>query len=81
MNNVKKYRKELGLTLEGLADRAGTTKSYIWEIEQNHRVSPSLKKCYAISKVLCRSVYDVFPDEQEYNEEVVTIKVINKKPA
>ena len=76
MNNIKKYRKEIGLTLEELANRAGTTKSYIWEIESDSRVSPSINKAYAISRALDKSVYDVFPDEQEYEEEVIEVKVV-----
>jgi transcriptional regulator with XRE-family HTH domain len=79
MNNVKKYRKGLGLTLEELANRAGTTKSYVWEIESDNRCSPSIRKAYAISRALNKSVYDVFPDDQEYTEEVVQIKVVKLK--
>lgn len=79
MNNVKKYRKELGLTLEELAIRAGTAKSYVWEVEQKHSLSISIGKAYSISKVLCRTVYEVFPDSQEYKEETVTLQVISKQ--
>ena len=79
MNNVKKYRKEIGLTLDELACRSGTTKSYIWEIESDNRVSPSLRKAYAISRTLDKSVYEVFPDDQDYEEEVIQVKVVKLK--
>lgn len=77
-NKIKDYRKDLGLTLEQLADMAGTTKSYIWELENNSGPSIGLLKAYAISKALCQSVYEVFPDNQKYEEEIVTIKKVRK---
>ena len=70
-NKLKVYREESGLTLEELADMAGTTKSYVWELE-NQRNIPGLKRAYSISKALGKSVYDVFPDKQEYKTETVT---------
>ena len=71
-NKLKVYRKESKLTLEELAGMGGTTKSYIWEIE-NQRATPGLKRAYSISKALGKSVYDVFPDDQEYKTETITI--------
>ena len=32
---INYIRNELGLTLEALADRAGLSKSFIWEVEQD----------------------------------------------
>jgi len=79
MNNIKKFRTELGLTLEELALRSGTIKSWIWELENGRCASsPGLKKAYAISKALNKSVYDVFPDDQTYSEETIVIKKIVK---
>ena len=70
-NNLKHFRGVSGLTLEGLAVMAGTTKSYIWELE-NERAVPGLKRAYSISKALHRGIEDVFPDKQEYKTETVT---------
>ena len=32
---INYIRKEMGLTLEALADRSGLSKSFIWEVEQD----------------------------------------------
>ena len=32
---IKHIRTQMGLTLEGLADRSGLSKSFLWEIEQD----------------------------------------------
>ena len=32
---INYIRNEMGLTLEGLADRSGMSKSFIWEVEQD----------------------------------------------
>ena len=75
-NNVKKYRLARKFTLQKLADLAGTGKSYIWELEQG-KYSPSIRSAYAISKALGKTVFAVFPDDQEY--ETTEIKVTNLK--
>ncbi len=74
-NNLKSHREAAGLTLEQVANMAGTTKSYIWELEQNKNV-PGLKRAYLISAALNKSVYEVFPDRQEYETE--TVKRVRK---
>lgn len=51
--NIKTRRKELGLTLQGLADKTKSSKSYIWELEQDKaRIRPSAVKILEISKAL-----------------------------
>lgn len=39
---IKSRRKLLGLTLEGLAEKIGSSKSYVWELESGRRTEPSL---------------------------------------
>lgn len=73
LNNIRKHRKELKYTLETLANMAGTTKSYIWDLEAG-KSTPNIRLAYAISKALQANVVDVFPDDQEYDE--VTIKSV-----
>lgn len=51
--NIKIRRKELGLTLQGLADKTKSSKSYIWELEQDKaRIRPSAAKVLEIAKAL-----------------------------
>ncbi len=50
--NIKKYRKLNGLTLEGLANRVSCSKNYIWEIETGKKQNPSIKIVCEIADVL-----------------------------
>lgn len=49
---VRKLRLKCNLTLEGLAKRAGASKSYIWEIENKDVVRPSAGKLHQIAAAL-----------------------------
>lgn len=49
---LKALRKEKGLTLEKLADLAGLSKSYIWELENRESQRPSAEKLNALGKQL-----------------------------
>ena len=42
----------LGLSLQEVADRAGLTKSHIWEIEAGNARNPSLNAMVGIAKAL-----------------------------
>ncbi|WP_078557033.1 helix-turn-helix domain-containing protein [Bacillus alkalicellulosilyticus] len=50
-NNVKKYRKLLGLTQEQLAIQTGLHRTYISEVERGLR-NVSLENIYILSKAL-----------------------------
>ena len=77
-NNLKEFRKERNLTMQELADAAGTCKSYICELQGKDK-SPSLKLAYAISKVFDVNVYDIWPNEIEVVEETVVIRRVKQK--
>ncbi len=79
-NNVRKFRKEAGLTMEGLADLCDTGKSYIYDLEVG-KYSPSITRAYAVSKALNKDVTEVFPDSQEYEEVVSAPKFAIKARA
>ncbi|MCO1333097.1 helix-turn-helix domain-containing protein [Microbulbifer sp. OS29] len=49
---IKGLRKEKALTLEQLAEKIGSGKSYIWEIENKGVKRPSAEKLAAIAKAL-----------------------------
>lgn len=49
---VKALRAARGLTLQELADRAGTSKSYIWAIERGETVNPTIDMAVALAHAL-----------------------------
>lgn len=59
-NNLRKIRKNQGMSQERLALRSGISKQTIILIEKGDRL-PSLKTAYAISSALRVSIYDIFP--------------------
>jgi len=49
---LRDLRKQRGLTLEKLADAAGLSKSYLWELENRESQRPSAEKLTALADVL-----------------------------
>lgn len=49
---LHKLRKERKLTLEKLADDAGLSKSYLWELENRESQRPSAEKLTALADAL-----------------------------
>jgi transcriptional regulator with XRE-family HTH domain len=63
---IKALRQERGLTFDALAKLAGTSKSYIWELENNNPPRPSADKLSAIAKALgVTAGYLMEPDSQK----------------
>jgi len=56
-DKIHALRKKKGYTLEKLAELAGSSKSYIWELENRNPPRPSAEKITAIAKQL-----DVTPE-------------------
>lgn len=48
---IRKLREERGLTLDALAALAGTSRGYLWEVEQS-RKTPSLEVLQALASAL-----------------------------
>jgi len=78
-SNLKKFRKENGLSLQALGDMCGMSKSHIHDLEKEEGSTPKLSNAYAISKVLGKNVYDVWPDQTEIVEETVILRRISTK--
>lgn len=57
-SNLKKYRRQRGLTLHVLADAVKTSKSYIWEMEDDRSV-PGVIKAYELAKALGVRIEDL----------------------
>lgn len=51
-DKIKRLRKAADLTLEELGIRSGSSKSYIWELENRTPPRPSAEKLTAIAGVL-----------------------------
>jgi transcriptional regulator with XRE-family HTH domain len=49
---LRDLRKERGLTLEKLAEQAGLSKSYLWELENRESQRPSAEKLTALGDAL-----------------------------
>lgn len=67
-NKLKLARVEKDLTQEELADLVGVTRQTIGLIESG-KYNPSLKLCFAISKVLEKGLDEMFWIGGEDNEE------------
>ncbi len=61
---IKELRKQKGLTLEGLAEKIGSGKSYIWDIENKGMKRPSAEKLAAIAKELDVTIDFLVDDTQ-----------------
>ncbi|MEK3807986.1 MULTISPECIES: helix-turn-helix domain-containing protein [unclassified Metabacillus] len=61
---IRKYRKERGLSLSELADRAGVAKSYLSSIERNLQSNPSVQFLEKVSTVLGVSMNTLILEEQ-----------------
>jgi len=72
-------RGEGDMTLQQLADAVGSSKSYIWELERGTS-NPTLPLAYAIAKVLCATVYEVWPDTTEIVEEFIRVRRVVSRP-
>ena len=49
---IRKLRKDKGYTLDRLAEVAGSSKSYIWELENKNPPRPSAEKVARIAEAL-----------------------------
>lgn len=47
---VKEERERLGLSLEALGERIGSTKSYMWELENKDSSRPSADKVFKLAE-------------------------------
>jgi transcriptional regulator with XRE-family HTH domain len=62
---IKELRLRLGLTLDQLAQATGSSKSYVWELENKSPPRPSAEKLSAIAAALDVTVdYLMGNDEQ-----------------
>lgn len=65
---IQKLRKEKGLTLDKLADRTNSSKSYIWELENKKPPRPSAEKLSKIAAELNVTIEYLLDQEQKITE-------------
>ena len=58
-NNIKKIRKQKGMTQGDLSEMVGVTRQYISDVENLKKI-PSVKIAFDISKVLGSNIYELF---------------------
>ncbi|MEQ9145539.1 MAG: helix-turn-helix transcriptional regulator [Parvibaculaceae bacterium] len=66
---IRRLRKEKKLTLDQLAERTGSSKSYIWELENKNPPRPSAEKLAKIAEQLDVTLEYLLDDKQEIAEE------------
>ena len=64
-DKIRAERKRLKLTLDELAQKAESSKSYIWELENRPIVRPSADKISKIADVLGVTVQYLMDDEKQ----------------
>ena len=72
---INHIRNERGFTLEGLADRAGLSKSFLWEVEQD-RSGISCNRLLEVANVLGASVDYLLKGEpvpEEYEPQSIEV--------
>lgn len=64
-DKIRAERKRLKLTLDDLAQKTESSKSYIWELENRPVVRPSAEKISRIADVLGVTVQFLMDDEKQ----------------
>lgn len=64
-DKIRAERKRLKLTLDELAQKAESSKSYIWELENRPVVRPSAEKISKIADVLGVTVQYLLDDDKQ----------------
>lgn len=76
---IRAERKRLKLTLEDIAEKTGSSKSYIWELENNASANPSIEKIVKIAEVVGVTVDFLLRDDAVNMESADYEKVLFKR--
>ena len=52
---IASARADFGLSLQDLADRAGITKSHLWDLEQGRSVNPTVLTIHRLAEALSQT--------------------------
>lgn len=64
-DRLRELRKGKGLSLDRLAEATGTSKSYLWELENREMPRPSGEKLAALAKALDSTVGALVDDKTD----------------
>ncbi|WP_134684449.1 helix-turn-helix domain-containing protein [Brevibacillus migulae] len=67
-NRIQRLRKEKGLSLSELAERAGVAKSYLSSIERGIQSNPSIQFLEKVSTVLGMTVESIIHEEPDIDK-------------
>lgn len=77
---VRRLRMAKKMTLEALAEASGSSRSYIWEIENRPETKPSAEKLARIAEALDTTVeFLMAVDESSVSEEDATDRAFFRK--
>lgn len=62
MNHIRTYRESMGWTLAELAKRVGSTKAYMWQLENKPDPDPGVKLSMRLARAFGVSVEHLFRD-------------------
>lgn len=60
MNRIKSYRTSFGWTLDELAQKVGSSKAYIWQLENKENPDPGVKLSIRLACAFGISVEHLF---------------------
>lgn len=66
---IRELRKEKGFTLDKLAELTGSSKSYIWELENKNPPRPSAEKLAKIAEQLGTTIEFLLDEGEEVAKE------------
>jgi len=75
---VREIRMKRGLTLEALAAQVGSSKSYMWEIENKGVARPSAEKLHQIAVALGTTVEYLLSDGEVTESEAADLAFFRK---
>lgn len=79
---IRAQRKRLKLTLDELAEKTGSSKSYIWDLENRPVIRPSAEKIAKIAEVFEVTVDFLLDDEKrdfaEYDADKVFFRRVGQ---
>ncbi|WP_395175104.1 helix-turn-helix transcriptional regulator [Roseibium alexandrii] len=59
-NRIKHYRESMGMTLQGLADSVGSSKAYMWSLENKKNPKPTVQMGIKLARTFGISVEHLF---------------------
>ena len=70
---IKQHRMANGLTLMQLANKVGSRKAYMWQLENKTSPQPTVQMAIKISRALDVPIETLFPVEGQASEQTATL--------